>query len=460
MPKIRIRFTRLGLHFVFVAVFAMAGGAVRGFNLLLVLAGVLVAVLLVQWRCSRRMMEILSVTRKLPNAVFTGQTFAVEYVVRNHHPWTPAWMIRIDDSIQRPGVKNRLRLNRTSPSETPEATLSCGVGHVAAKTIAPATAECEINRRGRYVIGGTKLSSTFPFALLCGAQTQDDPTFVDVFPRLLTVHRNWQHYLSPREPSGGATARRRGLDEGEFYGLRPWQRGDSPRQIHWRTTARIGDLAVRQTEESRHLHAHFLVDGYIASPKRSQQETLETTISLAATLAVELSAHASETFSMVVAGEHLAATDYRLPQSTTSQALHLLSSMIGTDQVDLAGAIRLSSSISDNRRSVVILSTRSLLDALGAVAKVNAAAGQALESQLAEWQRRSHLKWIDVSDPNSSTWFKTKTAEMSRRTGNEPGSGMATRPARRALSSSESGRLGDDRASQSILANSSEQVAL
>ena len=40
--RFRYQLTRLGLHFVFVAAFTMIGGALRGFNLLLVLAGLLV----------------------------------------------------------------------------------------------------------------------------------------------------------------------------------------------------------------------------------------------------------------------------------------------------------------------------------------------------------------------------------------------------------------------------------
>ena len=41
------------------------------------------------------------------------------------------------------------------------------------------------------------------------------------------------------------------LGEGEFRGLRPFREGDSPRAIHWRSSARTGSLVVREHETTR-----------------------------------------------------------------------------------------------------------------------------------------------------------------------------------------------------------------
>ncbi len=71
------RLTRLGVHFLFVGMFAMLGGSIRGLNLLLILSGVTIAALLIQWRVCKRMCEPLSVTRQLPGQAFAGQRFGV-----------------------------------------------------------------------------------------------------------------------------------------------------------------------------------------------------------------------------------------------------------------------------------------------------------------------------------------------------------------------------------------------
>ncbi len=46
----------------------------------------------------------------------------------------------------------------------------------------------------------------------------------------------------------------------ELYGLRPFQRGDDPRRIHWRSSAHHDELIVRQFEEFSHTHTTVLLD--------------------------------------------------------------------------------------------------------------------------------------------------------------------------------------------------------
>ena len=46
----------------------------------------------------------------------------------------------------------------------------------------------------------------------------------------------------------------------EFYGLRPFQTGDDPRRIHWRSAARRDELVVRQFEEPSRIQTTVLLD--------------------------------------------------------------------------------------------------------------------------------------------------------------------------------------------------------
>ena len=103
-PRRSHRLTRLGFHFLFVGAFAMLGGALRGFNLLLVLAGLLVGALIVQWRWSRRSVESVSVQRRLPPEAFADKPFRVRYRFQNHNWFMPAWMMRVEDVIQLVGA--------------------------------------------------------------------------------------------------------------------------------------------------------------------------------------------------------------------------------------------------------------------------------------------------------------------------------------------------------------------
>jgi len=81
---------------------------------------------------------------------------------------------------------------------------------------------------------------------------------------------------------------RPGID-GDFYGLRTWQRGDSRRWIHWRSTARTGEVMVRQFEQPYSRDAAIVLDLWQpAVADASSLDNVELAVSFAATLAAEL----------------------------------------------------------------------------------------------------------------------------------------------------------------------------
>ncbi|MCV2393430.1 DUF58 domain-containing protein [Actinotalea sp. M2MS4P-6] len=64
--------------------------------------------------------------------------------------------------------------------------------------------------------------------------------------------------------------------------LRDYRPGDDPRRVHWRSTARLGDLVVRQDERAGRRPATVLLD------LPTQDEPLEWTISVGVSIAIAL----------------------------------------------------------------------------------------------------------------------------------------------------------------------------
>ena len=64
-----------------------------------------------------------------------------------------------------------------------------------------------------------------------------------------------RRHVEPGSRAGGeagATRSRRGtVGLGDVYGLRPWREGDAQRRIHWKSSARVGKLVVREEEARR-----------------------------------------------------------------------------------------------------------------------------------------------------------------------------------------------------------------
>ncbi len=96
------------------------------------------------------------------------------------------------------------------------------------------------HRRGWLRLKQPRLSSTFPLGLFrAWTQPSMEPTYL-VYP---PPHGS----LALPSPRGGAGSERRGESGGDedFSGFREHQRGDSPRQIHWKAVAREQGMPVK-----------------------------------------------------------------------------------------------------------------------------------------------------------------------------------------------------------------------
>lgn len=272
--RVRTRLTRNGVHVAFVALFALLGGSIRGFNLLVIVAGLLVGILIVQWRFCRGMLPGLTVRRQFPPEVYAESPFKVRFWVTNRRPWLAAWLIRLEDRIRGAAASRR-------GSE-----VICGLGFVPPRSTEATHYECVLARRGRYRFGPVRLSTGFPFGLVNAWRHTKTQTTLLVYPALASLSPNWSGLVFSRS-SGLATSRcHSGLSEGEFFGIRSWQSGDSRRWIHWRTTARIQELAVRQFEQRQRTQLSLVLDPFLAAG--GDERNVEWAISVTASIAADL----------------------------------------------------------------------------------------------------------------------------------------------------------------------------
>lgn len=291
----------------------MLGGAVRALNLPLVLAGLIVGALLMQWRLSRRTIASIDSRRRLPEEAFVGQSFSVRFLVTNRNPWLPAMLLRFDDRILAADDLPNLAAAKSHRDNNPKwqrklqrAVLSlfqgksvgivssCGLGIVSPNRTVEAKYDCIAVKRGRYDFGPSVVSTGMPLGLLLVKKAISDRQSIYVFPQILELRRDWRRHLQSRGGGAATTARRSGASDGDFFGLRSWQAGDSRRWIHWRTTARIGEPAVRQFEQQRRFDVCILVDVFSPwnsiSPDSTENESTEK---LSASDAVELAISAA-----------------------------------------------------------------------------------------------------------------------------------------------------------------------
>lgn len=114
------------------------------------------------------------------------------------------------------------------------------------------------SRRGRHALGPLQLRLVDPFGLVLRGSTGTDTVPLVVVPRVRP--------LGPGGPAGGSGgtgdgARRSIAVAGEDdVTTRGYRHGDDLRKVHWRTTARTGELMVRMEERPWRSSATILLD--------------------------------------------------------------------------------------------------------------------------------------------------------------------------------------------------------
>jgi uncharacterized protein (DUF58 family) len=112
--------------------------------------------------------------------------------------------------------------------------------------------------RGYYQLGPVLLETGDVFGLHRRFRVATEPHFALVLPKVLPLQG---FNLASRRPLGEIRVVHRLFeDPTRIAGVRPWQQGDPLRRIHWRATARTGEIHSRLYEHSRVAGATFLLD--------------------------------------------------------------------------------------------------------------------------------------------------------------------------------------------------------
>jgi uncharacterized protein (DUF58 family) len=140
--------------------------------------------------------------------------------------------------------------------------------------------------RGVHRVAGLRFSSRAPFGLSDWGRRSDTGGDFVVYPargRLNTAT------LTSLKPQGrrAETVTTSGLQGGDFRSLREYEPGDNIRLIHWKSSARLGTLHVREMERERTAQLMMILDSRLppsASRRRSSHGRLplERAVSFAA----------------------------------------------------------------------------------------------------------------------------------------------------------------------------------
>ena len=226
-------------------------GLLLKLSLLVYAMYVLLGVLLLSRFFTRAWIEKLDASRHCDGEILEiGESVELEVEVRNRGHLAVPWLI-IEDSLPREALVGmpqrikaagpRLALRRLAPGET--TSLNYRVSFL---------------MRGYFQLGPLLLETGDVFGLHRRFRVATEPHFVLVLPKVLPLQG---YNLASRRPIGEIrVAHRLFEDPTRLAGIRPFQQGDPLNRIHWRATARTGELHSRLYENSRVAGATFLLD--------------------------------------------------------------------------------------------------------------------------------------------------------------------------------------------------------
>jgi len=276
--------TREGWIYFCIGATLLSAGLVQQVNLILLVFTLSAGPLVASIFGGRTMLRRLSVQRRAPPYVFSGDPLLIDYVLENDRRWYPALALFIEDCLA-----------PVDRSVSGAATLTPRVffGRVAGRDRARIRWECKSPKRGKYQFRDLDLGTRSPFGLVEHRVTIALLDQTVVYPKIGRLTRCW--FTMQRQ----ATENRRGYrhdrsaQQVEYHGLRGYRPGDSPRWIHWRTSARRGELMVKEFEQQNEQDLAILIDPWLPRTKAGaeQREALEQAISFAATLCLESCRH-------------------------------------------------------------------------------------------------------------------------------------------------------------------------
>jgi uncharacterized protein (DUF58 family) len=258
-----IRITTVGLWYVLLTVLVAIAATNTGNNALYMVLALMFSMLIVSGVASRENVRGLEAELDPPGEVFANRPFAVGFRLKSRAIVFPRWFLlfTLSRSAQPLLIPYLPRRGRS-------------VGQL----------EVMVGARGFHRFPYVHVSSLFPFGFFRKGVRYRVDFEVLVFPELFPAGGSRPE---ESEQAGDDSSRRSGRGH-DLYALRAFRRGDDPRGIHWKQTARTGELVFTERTAERSRRLSILFDNAVGELRDpAERSRFERLVSEAATMAVD-----------------------------------------------------------------------------------------------------------------------------------------------------------------------------
>jgi uncharacterized protein (DUF58 family) len=220
------------------------GSINTGNNLLYLLLGMMLGLIIVSGVMSETMLRKVDVTRLWAGAVYAGRQARVDYQLRNRKRRFPSFSIEVRE-LERVESGRTRRKREKKPLDPSIPRTFCH--HLAAGRETVRAGKVVLPKRGLYRYEAVELVTRFPFGFFEKSRRFERPAELLAFPRIVEA----PDLTPPGERPDGTSNRPEAGRGDEYLGLRDYHSGEDWRRIHWKVTARRGELVVRENETER-----------------------------------------------------------------------------------------------------------------------------------------------------------------------------------------------------------------
>jgi uncharacterized protein (DUF58 family) len=244
-------------------------------NTLLLVFAMMVGPFVVNGSLAFGMLRATRLARSAPRRAMAGELFGIELNLSNRHPLLSLWMMSVRDEIahDRETLFAEVLFARVGPR-------AAQTGHY----------QLRLAHRGRYRLGPLLVSSRFPLGLVERSRLFSMPSEILVYPRIGRLTPLWKRRSQGATELIARPQARAGVFHDEFHRLREFRTGDNPRDIHWRSSARRGELILREYQQNRDLNLAVVLELWLPSAPATaiqRADLIERTLSFALTLLIE-----------------------------------------------------------------------------------------------------------------------------------------------------------------------------
>lgn len=288
----RFRVTSGGWVFILLLLLVSLSAINTGNNLLYILLSFMIASILASGVLSHLSLARLLVSVDYQDSIFAGEPTEYRLRLVNQKRLTPAFSIAVEgllvnetwDSVFNPAAMRDNENYSAGQTRPPTMRTVAYFAYLPPKGREEELFTVRFSRRGVYCMDGMEVTTAFPFGFFRKGRRVPGSGRLMVYPRLCeeSVARR---ALDRQFDTLPVLFRGIGSD---IHSLRGYEVGDDIRHVHWKASARVGHLIVKEFSVETRESAHFLLDETVDGDPKEFWNRFDRAVSMIATIVVEL----------------------------------------------------------------------------------------------------------------------------------------------------------------------------